>query len=112
MVAETVPMADFSDGVISRMRTEMKNTAHLSRSLINARITRSHFDPTSHEDRVAYQVFLKTGRWIKLYYCEKPSLSITATVERKIIEHALRDVLTAADQVIEELVDPSRNKAA
>ena len=94
---------DFSDGVLDRIRDGMKNTEHRAKSLITFMPSRTHFDPTNKEDRIAYAIFLKTGRWTRRFYNEWPSTSIPSTIERKIIAHALLDVEKRADERIHEL---------
>jgi hypothetical protein len=100
---EAQALPDYSNGVLTKVRDNMKNTQHLSQVLEKARIVRSMFDPDSAEDRAVYATYLQTGRWVRMFYCEKPSLSVTATIERKLVEYSLRDVVQATEKMVMEV---------
>lgn len=92
-----------SPSVIDRVRGSIRNTKHLAASLLNTKIQRYYFDPTNSEDRLAYLVFLRTGRWIKQFYFEAPDTNVVSMIQRKLIEHALRLEERKAEHVIKEL---------
>lgn len=74
-------------------------------------LKRVKFDPTNQEHRVAYKVFLKTGRWTMHFMCEQTFPSIVSTIERKLVIHALKDVEAIAEPTVKEInADRERRK--
>lgn len=53
------------------------------------------FDPTNKKHRAAYAHFMTKNRWPDgvRFKSEWPSTSVVATVERKLVQHAIRSEL-------------------
>jgi hypothetical protein len=53
------------------------------------------FDPTNKKHRAAYAHFATKNRWPEgvRFKSEWPSTSVVATVERKLVQHAIRSEL-------------------
>jgi hypothetical protein len=61
---------------------------------------RAIFDPASVTDQTAFLVFLKTNRWLKKYAVEWPSVTVPATIERKLLLHFLKPLDAIASESI------------
>lgn len=86
---------------LERVRSSMRNTRHLAKSLVNARIQRYYFDAANPEDRLVYLVFQKTGKWTKQFYFEMPDQTAVAMCQRKLIEYALSTEAAKAQPIID-----------
>lgn len=86
---------------LERVRASMRNTGHLAKSLVAARIQRFYFDPSNSEDRLTYLIFVQTGKWTRQFYFEMPDKTAVAMCQRKLIEHALSGEVAKAQPIID-----------
>jgi hypothetical protein len=96
---------------LERIRASMRNTKHLAKSLLDVKVQRHYFDPNNAEDRIAYYVFSKTGKWIKQYYFDMPDTNAVAMCQRKLIEWAVRDDAARAQAIIDG-INAAKSQAA
>lgn len=89
-----------SNLVIGSVRQNLSRVGHVSKVLEAARIVRETFDVKNEAHRTAYLVFLKTGVWTIKFNAEWPDLTVTGTIDRKLVREALETSAPAADQVI------------
>lgn len=66
-------------------------------------IQRVRFDPANEEHRIAFKVFLDTGRWTVNFFCEPQYSSICAMALDKLAHYSLRDVSDRAAAVTEKI---------
>lgn len=81
----------------------MQNTKHRSQVLVNSRIQRFVFDAENPEDRIAYAVFLKTGKWTKQFYFEVPDMNVVAMCQRKLVDYAIKNDMKNAQIIIDDI---------
>ena len=89
-------------GVLARVSHDMTNTNHRAKCLQNTAIPRKFFDPRSDYDRAVYNIFRKTGRWVKHYYVEEPHNNVPSTIESKLMEAFLADVDGLTQEIASE----------
>jgi hypothetical protein len=77
-------------GVLAKVKENMKNTSHLAKSLIDARIVRVSFDAFNPIHRSIYKHFVNTGKWELNFKVEEPYKDVVRLVEQRLIDYALR----------------------
>jgi hypothetical protein len=81
-----------SRGVLTSVRENMTNKAHVSQVLLDAMPEKAFFDPRNPEHLRAYDVFREHGKWTMKFYTEGQYSTLPATIEKKIIDMVLASV--------------------
>ena len=84
----------------------------IARTLMTVFKEPSTFDPSSAEDRIAYLVYRKSGRWIKKFRPELPFYNVPDTVENKLMLHFLKKHEAKADEIISKFNKPAMSISA
>ena len=81
-----------SRGVLTSVRENMTNKAHVSRILLDAAPEKEVFDPRNPEHLKAYSIFREQGKWTRKFYTEGQYTTLPGTIEKKIIDMVLASV--------------------
>jgi hypothetical protein len=90
-----------ASAVMNRVTYDMKNKNHKAKSLEGISLPRTFFNPKDPHDLAVYDVFRKSGKWIRHFYVEEPYLDVPTTIQQKLLDDVLSNIETLSKTLAE-----------
>lgn len=86
-------------GVMTKVKSNPINVNHRAKSLQQVAIPRTFFDPSNEYDRAVYDVFRRSGKWVKHFHVEEPFSDVTSTIENKLIDYFMSQTSDMSNEI-------------